>query len=78
MSEPKIDFTALSPDERIQLAEDLWDSLAGVADTMPVPEAHARELDRRIAAYRQDRERGAPWQAVLDEIDARLSKKRGG
>jgi putative addiction module component (TIGR02574 family) len=78
MAQSKIDFSALSPDERIQLAEDLWDSLAGVADTMPLPEAHAQEIDRRVAAYRQDGDRGAPWQAVLDEIDARLSKKRDG
>ena len=64
MPQPKFDFSELSPDERIQLAEDLWDSLADLADTMPMPAAHAEEIDRRRAAYRLDHNRGAPWQAA--------------
>lgn len=77
MTPPKFDFSELSADERIQLAEDLWDSLADLAEGMPIPAAHSEEIDRRRAAYLQDHDRGVPWRVVLDEIDARLTQKRG-
>lgn len=34
--------------ERLALIEKLWDSLAPTPDAVPVPEAHLRELDRRL------------------------------
>ncbi len=39
----------LPPDERLRLVEDIWDSLAGSPDRIPVPEWHRAELDRRLA-----------------------------
>ena len=77
MANRKIDFSHLSPEERIQLAEDLWDSLASMPEQVPVPEAHIREVDRRLDAYRQDGDPGLPWPEVLDRIEARL-RERGG
>ncbi len=38
----------LSPAERLALIEKLWDSLAPTPDAVPLPEAHLRELDRRL------------------------------
>ena len=73
MANRKIDFSHLSPEERIQLAEDLWDSLASMPEQVPVPEAHIREVDRRLDAYRQDGDPGLPWPEVLDRIEARPS-----
>lgn len=77
MSHPKFDFSALSPEERIQLAEDLWDRLPHVPDLPPVTPAQAPEIDRRLAAYRQDGDPGQPYEAVLDRLEARL-QERGG
>ena len=77
MSHPKFDFSELTPDERIQLAEDLWDSLDDRPEILPLTEAQAREIDRRLAAYRRDGDPGQPWDAVLDRIEARL-QERGG
>lgn len=34
--------------ERLNLIEKLWDSLAPTPDAIAVPEAHLRELDRRL------------------------------
>ncbi len=34
--------------ERLVLIEKLWDSLARTPHAVPVPEAHLRELDRRL------------------------------
>jgi putative addiction module component (TIGR02574 family) len=37
----------LSPSEKLQLVEDLWDDLAGTPDTVPVHEWQKQELARR-------------------------------
>ena len=38
----------LPPEERLQLIEDVWDSLAASSDSVPVPEWHKAELDRLL------------------------------
>jgi putative addiction module component (TIGR02574 family) len=77
MSHPKFDFSALSPEERIQLAEDLWDSLPDVPELPPLTPAQAAEIDRRLAAYRADGDRGQPYEALLERLETRL-QERGG
>ena len=52
------DFSNLTPEERIQLAEDLWDSLAEIPESVPLTEAQAEELDRRVEDYERDRKPG--------------------
>jgi putative addiction module component (TIGR02574 family) len=37
--------------ERILLVEDLWDSIASAEASVPVPQSHVKELDRRIRSY---------------------------
>lgn len=39
----------LPPEQRLQLVEDIWDSLAQSEASVPVPEWHRTELDRRLA-----------------------------
>ena len=78
MAHPYPDYSHLSPEERLQLVEDLWDSLAvGQPASVPIPESHARELDRRLAAFRQDGDPGRPWREVLDGVDADLTRRGG-
>jgi putative addiction module component (TIGR02574 family) len=78
MAHPRLDYSDLTPEERLQLVEDLWDSLAvGAPESVPIPASHAEELERRVAAFRADRNPGPPWRDALDEIDANL-KRRGG
>ena len=78
MARPQFDFSQLSPEERLQLVEDLWDSLAiGAPESVPIPESHARELDRRLAAFRADGAPGRPWQEALDDIDSGLTGRGG-
>ncbi len=38
----------LPADERLQLVEDIWDSLAVSVESVPVPGWHKVELDRRL------------------------------
>jgi putative addiction module component (TIGR02574 family) len=72
MSTPIIDFSHLSPAERIELAEQLWDSLEPREreDTAPAAEQLA-ELRRRRAALEADGDPGEPWEAVLDRIESK-------
>ena len=38
----------LPVEERLELIEEIWDSLAADADQVPVAEWHRRELERRL------------------------------
>jgi putative addiction module component (TIGR02574 family) len=48
MSKPAVDIERLSPAERLDLIERLWDSLS--EDDVPVTDAQHRELERRLDA----------------------------
>ena len=60
----------LSPQERCQLIDLIWDSLPPDAPFTP-PEWHIRELERRVAAADANPCAAESWEAVL----ARLSRK---
>jgi putative addiction module component (TIGR02574 family) len=38
--------------------------------SLPLSEAQAREIGRRLAAYRQDGDRGMPWEEFEEQLDA--------
>ena len=44
----------LPPDERVQLVEEIWDTLLDDLTALPVTAAQAEELDRRLEAYAKD------------------------
>ena len=69
MTKPALDLGKLTRDERLELLEELWDSLTP-AD-IPLTPAQAKELDRREARHHADPKRGRPWREVLDEIERR-------
>jgi len=73
MAKRALDFSHLSVEERLKLIEDLWDSVADDPDAVPLTEAQAEELDRRLEAYEKDGDPGRPWREVLDELE-RLRK----
>ena len=61
----------LSVSERIQLVEDLWDSIAEVPEEVPLSDAQKAELDQRLEAYRRNPLAGSPWETVRERIRAR-------
>jgi len=61
-------FLDLSVAERIQLVEDLWDSIAEVPESVPLTEGQKAELDRRLASYRRNPKAGSPWAMVRKRI----------
>jgi putative addiction module component (TIGR02574 family) len=60
----------LSPEERIQLAEDLWDSIAP-EEMPPLTDEQKREIDRRLAEHKKDPGRASPWEEVKARLWAR-------
>ena len=62
------DVLALSPEERLLLVEEIWDSIANVPESVALTEAQRRELDERLAEYRNDPTAGSPWEQVKSRI----------
>lgn len=68
MAISRTELLQLPLDERLQLLEDLWDSIAAHPEALPLSEAQRRELDRRWALHEQDPDRGIPWEQAKAEI----------
>ena len=69
-----LDISKLSVAERIQLAEDLWDSVAAETGELPLTAAQTAELERRLADLERDPGAGEPWEVVRARIEQRLHK----
>ena len=67
MASRLFDFSHLTPDERIELAKQLWDSLP--VEAIGPDEEQLAELRRRHAELAAGSEPGRPWKEVLDELD---------
>ncbi|MBI3961100.1 MAG: addiction module protein [Chloroflexi bacterium] len=53
MMTPTLDsILQLSIAERIQLVEDIWDSIVAAPDRIPITQAQRAELDRRLQEHR--------------------------
>jgi putative addiction module component (TIGR02574 family) len=67
---PEID--GLSIPEKILLVEDLWDSIASDESSVPVPQRHIKELDRRLKRYSFH-----PGDILsLEELQRRIEKRK--
>lgn len=54
--------------ERIQLVEDLWDSIAADPEGLPLSDAQREELDRRLAEHQADPASAMSWQEVRERF----------
>ena len=68
MSKRTVDIAALTPEERLSLLEQLWDSLTATPEVIPLTEAQRDELDRRLDDLEVDGPVGIPWEDVLSRI----------
>jgi putative addiction module component (TIGR02574 family) len=62
------DVLELTPDERIRLVEEIWDSIAGVPEAVELTPTQRDELDVRLAEYRANPKAGDPWSVVKARI----------
>jgi putative addiction module component (TIGR02574 family) len=71
MSKRAVDITALTPEERLSLLEQLWDSLAERPEAVPLTQAQRSELDKRLDDLEREGPIGIPWEEVLSRILSR-------
>ena len=62
------DIAEMSVEQRMELVEDLWDSIAALPESVTVPEWHKAELERRLEAYHANSGEGSPWQDVKNRL----------
>ncbi len=61
----------LSVAERIQLIDEIWESIAETPDALPLTEAQKELLDARLAAMEANPEEGRTWA----QVKATLTKR---
>ena len=64
----------LSPSEKLQLVEDLWDDLASEPETVPVHDWQKQELARRKANLLRNPASGLPWEEVKRRARAHYAR----
>ena len=71
MRKPALNIDDLTPEERLRLIEELWDSLNEMPGTVPLTNAQREELDRRLDDLERSGPEGIPWDQVLQQIRTR-------
>ena len=66
------EIRGLSVEDRIELAEAIWESVEEDRDDFELTDAQKREIDRRLAAYEANPDDVIPWETVRK----RLQRKR--
>ncbi|HEV3332358.1 MAG TPA: addiction module protein [Bryobacteraceae bacterium] len=61
----------LSPSEKLELVEDLWDDLAGTPEAVPVHEWQKREITRRKENLLRNPASGLSWEEVKQRVCGR-------
>ncbi len=65
------DTIELSIPERIQLVEDIWDTIATEAEAIELTEDEKKIIDERLEAYHRNPALGSPWEDVYKRILSR-------
>ena len=58
----------LSITERIQLIQDVWDSIAAEPEELPLTDEERQEMDRRLADVEANPGGGRPWAEVKTRL----------
>ncbi|MCP5417572.1 MAG: addiction module protein [Chromatiaceae bacterium] len=62
------DIAEMPIEQRIQLVEDIWDSIAELPDSVEIPKWHKQELEKRLKAYHDNPNEGSPWSEVKKSV----------
>ena len=65
----------LSPSEKLQLVEDLWDDLASDPSAVPVHDWQVEETTRRRASLQSNPASGLTWEEVKRRVRARHGRR---
>ena len=69
MSDPAVDIKSLTPEQRLQLIEELWDSLDD--SDVPLTASQKEELDRRLDHLEKHPDQTIPWSEVRRRLQDR-------
>jgi putative addiction module component (TIGR02574 family) len=64
----------LSTEDRLALAEAIWESVAREAEQLPITEAERQELERRLADSIARPDAVTPWEVIKARALARARK----
>jgi len=64
----------LSPAEKLQLVEDLWDDLAATPEAVPIHDWQKEELARRRANLSKNPASGLSWEEVMRRVRSRYGR----
>ncbi len=64
----------LSVAEKIQIVEDIWDSIRQKPEELTLSEAEKSELDKRLESYEQNPYEGIEWETLKKNLS--LENKR--
>lgn len=65
------DTLILSIPERIQLAEDIWDTITAEPNAVELTAEEKKIIDERLEAYHKNPDLGSPWEDVYKRVVAK-------
>ena len=68
MSRVPAQILELPADERVELAQQIWESVVDHPDALPLTPAQRDELERRWLAFEQRPDEGEPWEDVKKSL----------
>lgn len=73
MNQPSPSIFDLSPSEKLQLVEDLWDDLAATPEAIPIHDWQKQELAKRRTNLANHPAAGLSW----EEVKRRVRRRHG-
>lgn len=64
------DILRLSIPERIQLVEDIWDSIAEASDSLPLTDGQRKDLEQRLEEYKKNPTDTRTWSQVRERLES--------
>jgi len=71
MSQIHLDVDSLTVEERLDLLEQIWESLAARPELLPFTDAQRAELDRRLDDMDREGPVGLSWDETLAQVRRR-------
>lgn len=68
MSIQVAEILEMSVAERIQIVEDIWDSIALSPESLPITETERRELDSRLKSHAENPNEGIEWNQLRENL----------
>jgi putative addiction module component (TIGR02574 family) len=66
-----VELLQLPVPERLQLVEDIWNSIADAPEALALTDDDKQLIDERLASRQMDPAAGFPWQEVYERITSK-------